>query len=153
MPNRNSLSTNASLAGREIAEIGRPLGNAAVQDPSEQLSVATHGADGDCILKFPLEGHPRLAENEFALMELAWRIGIDVPNTRLLPLGKIDGLPDEMPINRENAFATKRFYRPRDGMHIHMKDFAQVFGMFADRKYEKRNCAHIEAMARNMRLH
>ena len=115
----------------------------AVRDPSGRLSVPADGVGGDWIVKFPLEGHPGLAENEFALMELARRIGIDVRNARLVSVEKIDGLPDEVRSSQGNAFAIERFDRTPDGARIHMEDFAQVFGMFPDKKYEKRNYAHI----------
>ena len=118
----------------------------AVQDPSGRLSVAADGTGGDWIVKFPLEGHPGLAENEFALMELARRIGIDVPNSRLVPVEEVNGLPDAVRTTRGNAFALERFDRAPDRTRIHMEDFAQVFGMFPDKKYEKRNCAHIAAV-------
>ena len=116
---------------------------AAVQAPSGRLSVPTDGVGGNWLIKLPFAGHPGLAENEFAMMELARRIGIDVPNARLVPVDEIDGLPDGTHPSQSNAFAVERFDRAPGGVRIHMEDFAQVFGMFPDYKYEKRNYAHI----------
>ena len=115
----------------------------AVHDDSGRLSVPADGVGGNWLVKLPLAGHPGLAENEYAMMELARRIGIDVPNARLAPVGEIDGLPDGPHASQRTAFAVERFDRGPGGARIHMEDFAQVFGMFPHRKYEKRNCADI----------
>ena len=116
---------------------------AAVRDPAGRLSVPADGVGGDWLVKLPFAGHPGLAENEFAIMQLARRIGIDVPDARLVALEEIEGVPDGPHSSQSHAFAVERFDRAAGGGRIHMEDFAQVFGVFPDDKYEKRNYAHI----------
>ena len=36
-----------------------------------------------------------IPENEFSIMSLAEKVGIDVPETRLVPMRQIEGLPPE----------------------------------------------------------
>jgi hypothetical protein len=45
------------------------------------------------IVKLPSAKFPNVPENEFAMMELARRVGIAVPETGLIPLRHISGLP------------------------------------------------------------
>ncbi len=89
------------------------------------------------------EGIP---ENEYAMMELARAIGIDVPEVRLIPLQDISGLPEDVARLQGNALAVKRFDRTADSSSIHIEDFAQVFGLYPERKYERasyRNIAQV----------
>jgi serine/threonine-protein kinase HipA len=80
------------------------------------------------------------------MMELARQIGIDVPETKHLPVGEIKGLPAGIELVGDGAFAVKRFDRAPNGERIHIEDFAQVFGVYPDRKYERgsyRNIAQV----------
>ena len=43
-------------------------------------------------------------------------------------------------------FAIERFDRAPGGERIHIEDFAQVFGLFPDKKYKRRNYANIAAV-------
>jgi serine/threonine-protein kinase HipA len=54
------------------------------------------------------------------MMELARRIGIDVPETQLIPIKKIKGLPKGIEAAGDLAFAVKRFDRTPDQGKIHM---------------------------------
>jgi serine/threonine-protein kinase HipA len=89
---------------------------------------------GDWIIKTPSTRHKHLPLNEYTAMRLAALAGIDIPDTKLVELSKLDNLP---PINlpsEEFAFAIKRF--DRDGnTRIHMEDFAQVLVKYPDDKY------------------
>jgi serine/threonine-protein kinase HipA len=99
------------------------------------LTIPVTGSGGDWIVKLPSARHPDVPEAEFAAMSLAGKIGIDVPDIDLLPLEQIDGLPDGINRYGQSAFAIRRFDRATDGP-IHIEDFAQVFGVFAEDKYE-----------------
>jgi serine/threonine-protein kinase HipA len=85
-------------------------------------------------------------ENEFVMLELARAVGISVPETRLVPLAEINGLPRETGRLGENALAVRRFDRGPEGERIHMEDFAQVFGLFPDDKYGHRSYASIASV-------
>jgi len=90
--------------------------------------------------------HRGLPENEFATMEFARRTGIDVPETALVPLAKIKGLPAGIDAAGTQAFVIMRFDRPETGGPIHIEDFAQVFRLYPDDKYGKisyRNIAQV----------
>ena len=99
------------------------------------LTIPVTGSGGDWIVKLPSARHPDVPEAEFAAMKLAAKIGIDVPEIDLLPLDQIDGIPEGITRYGESAFAIRRFDRGEEGP-VHTEDFAQVFGVFADDKYE-----------------
>jgi serine/threonine-protein kinase HipA len=77
------------------------------------------------------------------MMELARKIGIPVPEVRLVPISQIDGLPRDTGKMEGKALAVQRFDRTPEGGRIHMEDFAQVFAIYADDKYDKRSYANI----------
>jgi serine/threonine-protein kinase HipA len=99
------------------------------------LTIPVSGTGGDWIVKLPSARHPDVPENEFAAMSLAAKLGIDVPDIDLVPLDAIDGLPDRISRYGASAFAVRRFDRT-DAGPVHIEDFAQVFGVYADDKYE-----------------
>jgi serine/threonine-protein kinase HipA len=77
------------------------------------------------------------------MLELARATGIQVPPIRLVPVAEIDGLPSDAARLKGNALAVERFDRATGGRRIHMEDFAQVFGLFPDDKYDARSYANI----------
>ena len=99
------------------------------------LTIPVTGSGGDWIVKLPSARHPDVPEAEFAAMKLAAKIGIDVPDIDLVPLDQIDGIPEGITRYGKSAFAIRRFDRGEEGP-VHTEDFAQVFGVFADDKYE-----------------
>lgn len=99
------------------------------------LTIPVSGAGGDWIVKLPSARHPDVPENEFAAMSLASRLGIDIPEIDLVPLDTIEGLPDGITRYGASAYAIRRFDRGEEGA-IHVEDFAQVYGVYADDKYE-----------------
>lgn len=99
------------------------------------LTIPVSGIGGDWIVKLPSARHPDVPENEFAAMSLAAKLGIDVPEIDLVPLETIDGLPDGITRYGASAYAIRRFDRTEAGP-VHIEDFAQVFGVYADDKYE-----------------
>ncbi len=118
---------------------GVQLKFSAVKGAAGGLTIPANGVGGSWIVKLPSETHRDVPENEFAMMELARRVGIDVPETRLVPLSEIAGLPPEMSEAGAKAFVIKRFDRLDDGTRVHIEDFAQIFGLYPEKKYEKAN--------------
>lgn len=100
-----------------------------------RLTIPVTGIGGSWIVKLPSARFPRVPENEFTMMTLAARLGIDVPEVQLVDLADIDGLPEGLTGIERTAFAIRRFDRSDAGA-VHIEDFAQVFGVFPDDKYE-----------------
>ena len=116
---------------------GVQLKFSAVQRASGGLTVPADGVGGSWIVKLPSVKFAGVPENEFAMMELARCVGIDVPETRLVRVREIQGLPEGIDLVGDKAFAIKRFDRDSQGARVHMEDFAQVFGVYPERKYER----------------
>jgi serine/threonine-protein kinase HipA len=76
---------------------------------------------------------------------LASKLGIDVPDIDLVPLEKIDGLPDGITRHGASAYAIRRFDRT-DAGPVHIEDFAQVYGVYADDRYENASYRQILSM-------
>ena len=109
------------------------------------LTIPVSGTGGDWIVKLPSARHPDVPENEFATMTLAARLGITVPEIDLVPLAAIEGLPEGIARYGASAYAIRRFDRSEDGP-VHIEDFAQVFGVFADEKYDNASYRQILAV-------
>jgi serine/threonine-protein kinase HipA len=97
-------------------------------------------------VKLPSPIYAGVPENEFIMMELARQIGIDVPETARMSVDQIKGLPKGISTIPNHAFIIKRFDRDISGEGIHIEDFAQVFGVFPEKKYKAasyRNIAQV----------
>jgi serine/threonine-protein kinase HipA len=91
-------------------------------------------------VKLPHPRYPNVPEIEFATMQWAQATGIQVPETKLIDLDEVDGLPLESFSHVEKvAYAIRRFDRQQSGLRVHMEDFAQILGLYPERKYEKCN--------------
>jgi serine/threonine-protein kinase HipA len=110
------------------------------------LTIPAHGVGGDWIVKLPSAQFSHVPENEHAIMRFAAKVGISVPETRLVPIENIRGLPDLGVLQGKQAIAVKRFDRKEDGEKIHIEDFAQVYTAFPDDKYEKVSYRNIAQM-------
>ena len=100
---------------------------------------------GDWIIKLPAQNFAHVPENEWAMLQWAREIGIPVPQTRLVPLDHISGLPELGVLSGSQALAIKRF--DRDGKRrIHIEDFAQVYNVFPHNKYSRVSYANIANM-------
>ena len=121
---------------------GVQLKFSAVMEATGGLTVPAEGVGGAWIVKLPSMKFARVPENEYAMMELARAVGIDVPEVRLVPLDAIAGLPDDLARMKGHALAVKRFDRSESGA-VHMEDFAQVFGLYPEAKYERANYRNI----------
>ena len=125
---------------------GVQLKFSAVMEASGGLTVPAHGVGGSWIVKLPSTQYASVAENEYAMLELARGAGIQVPPLRLVPVAEIEGLPPEAARLKGSALAIERFDRAAGGRRIHMEDFAQVFGLFPDDKYGERSYANIASV-------
>lgn len=109
------------------------------------LTIPASGIGGDWIVKLPSPIYPGVPENEAAMLTLAKKVGIQIPEFHLLPIENIQGLPDFGPFLGTKALTIKRFDREQN-KRIHMEDLAQVFGIFPDHKYEKVGFVQIATM-------
>ena len=112
------------------------------KDGRYQLSQT--GALGDWIIKTPSTKHKYVPLNEFTAMTLASLAGVDIPEIKLVELGKLDNLPQINLPEEQYAFGIKRFDRDND-TRIHMEDFAQVLVKYPHEKY---NSASYEQIAK-----
>ena len=118
---------------------GVQLKFSAVMEARGGLTIPATGAGGDWIIKLPSATYAGVPENEFSMMELARHVGIDVPEVKLVSMQGIGGLPVGTGELGGDAFAIRRFDRGADGARTHMEDFAQIFSVFPERKYERAN--------------
>jgi len=125
---------------------GVQLKFSAVMETSGGLTIPAGGLGGSWIVKLPSARFKSVPENEFAMLELARRTGISVPDNKLIDVASIRGLPEQTHTVGGKAVAVKRFDRLPDGTPIHMEDFAQVFGEFPNNKYKFHSYANIAAV-------
>jgi serine/threonine-protein kinase HipA len=125
---------------------GVQLKFSAVMEASGGLTIPAGGMGGSWIVKLPSARFVSVPQNEFVMLELARRVGIAVPDNRLVEIGKIKGLPEEAHTAGGKALAVQRFDRVPGGEPVHMEDFAQVFGLFPEDKYGHRSYANIAAV-------
>lgn len=122
---------------------GVQLKFSAVQQAKGGLTIPVSGVGGDWIVKLPSMRFSGVADNEYSMMRLAAAMGLDVPEVKLVALDGIEGLPAGMEQIGEGALAVRRFDRTPDGGRIHMEDFAQVFGLYPEDKYDRASAASI----------
>jgi serine/threonine-protein kinase HipA len=117
-----------------------------VMEASGGLTIPTGGMGGSWIVKLPSARFAAVPENEFAMLELARRAGIAVPDNRLVAVANIKGLPEEARAPGGKALAVQRFDRPAGHAPVHMEDFAQVFGQYPNDRYKHHRYANIAAV-------
>jgi serine/threonine-protein kinase HipA len=101
------------------------------------ITLPMNDEQGRYIAKFPSTAFPGVSENEFANLALAASIGMDVAERELVERSDFDGIPEEFnTLSEGKVLLVKRFDRSADGRRIHIEDFAQVFGVYPQRKYE-----------------
>lgn len=125
---------------------GVQLKFSAVMEASGGLTIPAGGIGGSWIVKLPSPRFPSVPENEYTMMALARAIGINVPRTELIDIRNIQHLPEDAASMEGKALIVQRFDRGPAGEHIHMEDFAQVFGLYPDDKYGHRSYANIAAV-------
>ena len=121
---------------------GVQLKFSAVQQAHGGLTIPATGQGGSWIVKLPSSRFDAVPENEYSMMTLARMLGMDVPETQLLPIDQIANIPNGIGRFGDSAFAIKRFDRV-DGKAIHTEDFAQVFGVYPQDKYKKASMRNI----------
>lgn len=136
---RNDTALRFSLAGIQLKF-------SAILEASGGLTVPADGMNGSWIVKLPSARFPAVPENEFVMLALAHAIGIVLPQNRLIDVREIRGLPRDAVGVEGKALAVERFDRGTNGQRIHMEDFAQVFGLFSEDKYDHRSYANIAAV-------
>ena len=109
----------------------------AILEAEGGLTIPIDGAGGSWIVKLPSSNFDRVPENEMSMMTLAQKIGIDVPPHKLIDPAAIEGLPEGVETIKGPAFAIERFDRRPDGERIQIEDFAQVFSVYPDQKYQR----------------
>jgi len=125
---------------------GVQLKFSAMMEATGGITVPAGGMGGSWIVKLPSGRYPVVPENEFAMLELARRSGITVPENKLVEVKDIKNLPEEGLTTGGKALAVRRFDRLPGGGRVHMEDFAQVFGLFPDDKYGRRSYANIASV-------
>ncbi|EKC3496005.1 HipA domain-containing protein [Vibrio cholerae] len=126
---------------------GVQLKFSAVQQANGGLIIPATGQGGSWIVKLPSSRFDAVPENEYSMMELARMLGMDVPETQLLPINQIANIPDGIgkfgdAFKNAQAFVIKRFDRAGD-QAVHIEDFAQVFGVYPQDKYKKASMRNI----------
>jgi serine/threonine-protein kinase HipA len=132
----NSPTLRFSLAGVQLKF-------SAIAESKGTFTVPADGAGGSWVIKLPSKSHLQVPETEFSMLTLARMIGITVPEFKLVPTSTIEGLPSEFRSSVADSLAVKRFDRTDDGSRVHMEDFAQVYSVYPQNKYEKAGYAHI----------
>jgi serine/threonine-protein kinase HipA len=129
-PEARSKVLRFSLAGVQLkfSALKNPLKAGGLVIPAE-------GVGGSWIVKLPSPQYADLPENEFSMMTIAKSMGMDVPDLQLVELDAIDGLPDGIGELKGHAMAIKRFDRSDNGP-VHIEDFAQIFGVYPEGKYD-----------------
>ncbi|MEA2878873.1 MAG: serine/threonine-protein kinase HipA [Hyphomicrobiales bacterium] len=140
---KKERKTNAlrfSLAGVQLKF-------SAIKSASGGLTIPAEGVGGSWIVKLPSTKFDDVPENEFSMMTLAGKIGMDVPEVQMIDPASISRLPDGIEALKGKALAVKRFDRT-DGGPLHIEDFAQVFRLWPEEKYGRasyRNIAEVIA--------
>lgn len=146
VPNDISQTTGVSplsdLAPLKFSLAGIQLKFSVVRETTGGLTIPANGRGGFWLIKLPSEKFDAVPENEFAMMRVAARAGLEVPPTDLVSLASIDGLPPGMR-RTGYAFAIQRFDRDKDRGRIHIEDFAQVFRLYPHEKYGKASYGNI----------
>lgn len=115
---------------------GVQLKFSAIKKARGGLTIPADGIGGSWIVKLPDTKYSGVPENEFVMMELARAVGLDVPRTLLIPIEKIEGLPIGIEKAGKYAYAIERFDRSDNDNAIHIEDFAQIFSVYPEKKYQ-----------------
>ena len=102
----------------------------------DRFTAPATGLGGDWIVKLPDPQFAGVPANEFTMMTLAERVGIDVPETTLIHRESLVDFPQRIwPGAEDFAYGVKRFDRTETRELIHIEDFAQVRGIYPVHKY------------------
>ncbi len=138
------LPDNAKPNAYRFSLAGVQLKFSALENANKRggLTIPAEGVGGSWIVKLPSQQFSGVPENEFSMMTLANLIGMDVPDINLIDINSISGMPEGIGELTGQALAVNRFDRTTEGP-VHTEDFAQVFGVFPDNKYQRASYANI----------
>ena len=136
---RDEKALRFSLAGVQLKF-------SAVAGASGGLTIPAKGVGGSWIVKLPSHKYDGVPENEFSMMTLARKIGMNVPALELIDIADIDGLPKDVAAMEGRALSIERFDRLSDGGSVHIEDFAQIFGIYPKDKYKKASMFNIASV-------
>lgn len=125
---------------------GVQLKFSAVNEARGGLTIPVKGVGGSIIVKLPSREFVGVPENEYSMLTLARMIGMDVPDVHLIDVDAIENLPEGIGSLEGQALAIERFDRMSGGSSVHIEDFAQVFGVYPERKYERASYRRIAAV-------
>src|SRR5262249_23723315 len=129
-----SASEGSNLLRFSLA--GIQLKFSAIMETTGGLTIPADGVGGSWIIKLPSQSHKLVPEAEYSMLKLAERVGIAVPDCKLISTKSIAGLPSDIHPGVGQSLVVKRFDRGEVVPRIHMEDFAQVFGVYPTEKYE-----------------
>lgn len=98
-PTRAGAKPKSQRAAQPVLRFslaGVQLKFSAILEAAGGLTIPADGMGGSWIVKLPSERFPTVPENEFVMLELARRLGIAVPEIRLVEIADIAGLPAEV---------------------------------------------------------
>ncbi len=142
----NDLDLNEQDLPYRFSLAGVQLKFSAIAESSGGLTIPARGVGGDWIIKLPAQNFSHVPENEWAMLHFASQVGITAPETRLVDLKDIAGLPDMGALQGNSVLAVKRFDREQGGKRTHIEDFAQIYNLFPDAKYRNVSYANIANM-------
>ncbi len=142
----SSGAVHAPQEALRFSLAGVQLKFSAVMEAAGGLTIPAGGTGGSWIVKLPSAKYVSVPENEHAMLELARRVGIEVPSNKLVAIDSIHGLPEEAHTVGKTALAVERFDRLPDRGRVHMEDFAQVFGLYPRDKYAHRSYANVASV-------
>ena len=141
--NAERTDPNVSQALR-FSLAGVQLKFSAITNADGGLTIPAKGVGGSWIVKLPSERHAGVPRNEYSMMTLATKLGMNVPRVKLVDIREIENLPSGLGQLREHeALAVERFDHHPDGTRVHMEDFAQVFDLYPANKYKKASSMNI----------
>jgi serine/threonine-protein kinase HipA len=123
---------------------GVQLKFSAISKSSGGLTIPAKGVGGSWIVKLPSGRHAGVPRNEYSMMTLASKLGMNVPRVKLVDVREIENLPSGLGQLRDHeAVAIERFDHLPNGTHVHTEDFAQVFELYPANKYKKASSMNI----------
>lgn len=121
-----------------------------VAKEGSRFTLPVTGRGGRWIAKLPNPNHARVPEHEYAMLSLARRVGITVPDHERVPWREIANLPPSIRFTEPMSLIVRRYDRLDDGARIHQEDFAQVFDRQPYNKYNEAEPNGLDATFRGM---
>lgn len=135
-PAATKMDADTGATPLKFSLAGIQLKFSALENAAGGLAIPVSGAGGDWIVKLPSTRFAQVPLHEYLMLELARQVGIAVPETRLVDAREIAGLPRDVALPEAEALAVRRFDRTSGG-RIHVEDFAQVFAVYPEKKYQR----------------